>query len=181
MSRKSKTPFAILGMLSFSPKSAYEIARSIERSTSHFWAESDGQLYPNLKRLTENGLIESTIDASSSQSKKKVYSLTQAGEEALIDWLHQTPTTFNVRNEFLLQLFLGHNISDAENADKIKAYRYELKQQARLYDDIEKRIKARSHKPKYLLLSLSYGQYCLASELKWCDDAIELLEKDQEL
>ena len=56
----SPTAKVILGMLSFGPKSGYEIKALVDRSTRFFWAASYGQIYPELKRLAEAGLIEGT-------------------------------------------------------------------------------------------------------------------------
>lgn len=177
--KKSKTLYAALGMLSFGPKSAYEISQSIQRSTKHFWAESDGQLYPNLKKLAEEGLITVRQDEASGQPNKKVYEMTEAGHEALIEWLKQAPTTFNVRNEFLLQLFFGHNLNDQENAEKIKDYRYEMKQLLKLFDQTAVQVREKSEYPKYLLLTLKYAEVCLKAEMAWCDEAIELLTQHE--
>ena len=46
--RENKTKYAVLGMLSFAPKSGYEISQMIKNSTAFFWSESDGQIYPIL-------------------------------------------------------------------------------------------------------------------------------------
>lgn len=173
--RKSKTPYALLGVLSFGPKSAYEISQFIERSTSHFWSESDGQLYPNLKKLVEAGFVECARDDQASQPNKKIYSLTDSGETALLEWLHQTPTTFTVRNEFLLQLFFGHKLSATENCEKIQRYRHELSRYGGLFESLEQRIKERGQESTYLLLALSYGQCSLKAEIQWCDDALKQL------
>jgi PadR family transcriptional regulator AphA len=174
--RENKTKYAILGMLSFEPKSGYEISKAIQNSTAFFWSESDGQLYPILKRLHEEGLVTFIESNSEEGRSKKVYTLTEDGHTALQDWLKQEPTTFNIRNEFLLQLFFGHNIDDAENIHKIKELQQKLKRQLKLFGGIEAGIKARSTNPRYLLLSLSYGQAGLQAEIDWCDKAIKILE-----
>ena len=175
--RINKTQYAILGMLSFSDKSGYEISKAIQNSTAFFWSESDGQLYPILKRLCEEDLIRATDQETTGRRAKKIYQITEDGEAALQDWLLQEPTTFNIRNEFLLQLFFGHNVKPEYNIEKIKNYQRDLKRQLNIYSSIENRIKKNSKNPTYLLLSLSYGQYGLEAEIKWCDDAISLLEK----
>lgn len=175
-SRKSKTKYAVLGMLSLSDKSAYEISKAIANSTAFFWSESDGQIYPILKRLCEEGLVFcSEIDQKPARAKK-IYQLTSEGLEDLVDWLHSTPTTFNIRNEFLLQLFFGHNVTFQDNVEKIEALKIQLKQQLKVFDGIEKRINEHSRFPTYLLLSLSYGQYGLKAEIAWCDEAIKKLK-----
>ncbi|MCX7123862.1 MAG: PadR family transcriptional regulator [Gammaproteobacteria bacterium] len=175
--RENKTRYAVLGMLSFSPKSGYEIGKAIQNSTNYFWSESDGQLYPILKQLTEEGLV-TCVESETLPGKrsKKMYEMTDEGQAALLDWLRQPPVTFTVRNEFLLQLFFGHELSWQENRDKIKALKMQLKQELAVYDSIEERIKENSKHPTYLLMSLAYGQYATRAEIAWCEDMIKQLD-----
>ena len=51
------TAYVILGMLALGPRSGYDIKQFADFSTRHFWATSYGQIYPELKRLTEAGLV----------------------------------------------------------------------------------------------------------------------------
>ena len=55
--RNAVTP-VILGLLSLGPRSGYEIKTTVDRSTRFFWAASYGQIYPELRRLERDGLIE---------------------------------------------------------------------------------------------------------------------------
>ncbi|CDZ77317.1 lineage-specific thermal regulator protein [Legionella massiliensis] len=177
-SRINKTRYAVLGMLSFSPKSGYEISKDIQNSTNYFWSESDGQLYPILKQLTEEGLVV-CIESETLPGKrsKKIYELTDEGHAALQDWLRQPPVTFTVRNEFLLQLFFGHELSWQENRDKIQALQTQLTQELAVYDSIEIRIKENSQDPTWLLMALAYGQFATKAEIAWCEEMIHQLEQ----
>ncbi len=58
----SATAYVILGMVSREPRSGYEIKALVDDTTRFFWAASYGQIYPELKRLSEAGLVEG-IDA----------------------------------------------------------------------------------------------------------------------
>ena len=58
MKELSPTARVILGMLGFEPMSGYEIKNFVDHSTRFFWAASYGQIYPELRRLAEAGLIE---------------------------------------------------------------------------------------------------------------------------
>ena len=55
MAKANKSRYAILGMLALEAASGYQIKKEMEESTSNFWHESYGQIYPILKLLTENG------------------------------------------------------------------------------------------------------------------------------
>lgn len=174
--RTNKTRYPILGMLSFGAKSGYEIGKAIQNSTNYFWSESDGQLYPLLKQLTEEGLVSCTeSEKLPGKHGKKIYEITDEGQAALLDWLRQPPVTFTVRNEFLLQLFFGHALSWQENRNKIKMRQEQLQQELALYSSIEEQIKKNnnSHDSTYLLMALAYGQYATKAEIAWCEDMIK--------
>ena len=57
MKQTAVTP-VILGLLSLGPRSGYDIKTVVDRSTRFFWAASYGQIYPELRRLEDEGLIE---------------------------------------------------------------------------------------------------------------------------
>jgi PadR family transcriptional regulator AphA len=96
----------ILGMLSFRPRSGYDIKTAVDRSTRFFWAASYGQIYPELRRLEEEGLIEGE-DAPSGGRSRRVYKLTKAGRDALREWLFGSTVTIELRDESLLRLFFA--------------------------------------------------------------------------
>jgi DNA-binding PadR family transcriptional regulator len=102
----SPTAYVILGMLSGEPRSGYEIKALVDNSTRFFWAASYGQIYPELRRLSEAGLVKGT-DAPRGGRKRTVYEMTPAGEEELRAWLRQEPETFEMRDEGLLKLFFA--------------------------------------------------------------------------
>ncbi|HEX7279962.1 MAG TPA: PadR family transcriptional regulator [Solirubrobacterales bacterium] len=102
----SATAYVILGFVRKGPKSGYEIKALVDNSTRFFWAASYGQIYPELKRLSGEGLISGS-DSPTGGRKRTVYEITAAGEEELRRWLRQRPETFEMRDEGLLKLFFA--------------------------------------------------------------------------
>jgi DNA-binding PadR family transcriptional regulator len=96
----------VLGLLRHGPRSGYDIKAVVDRSTRFFWAASYGQIYPELKRLEAEGLIEGE-DSPTGGRRRRVYKLTKSGERALIEWLHGSTTTVELRDESLLRLFFA--------------------------------------------------------------------------
>jgi len=110
----SNTAYVILGALHERPRSGYDIKSFADHSTRHFWAVSYGQLYPELKRLLEAGLIESE-DQPTGSRQRTLYRLTRMGEEALADWVSDTSLRpCEIRDEMLVRLFF----SDVVELDK---------------------------------------------------------------
>jgi DNA-binding PadR family transcriptional regulator len=110
----SPTAYVILGMVSRQPRSGYEIKALVDDSTRFFWAASYGQIYPELKRLSEAGLVEGA-DSPRGERKRTLYAITSAGEEELVAWLRRPPQTFEMREEGLLKLFFA-GVLPAEQA-----------------------------------------------------------------
>lgn len=106
METLSPTGRVILGMLGLRPMSGYEIKTLVDHSTRFFWAASYGQIYPELRRLTEAGLIEGEEQAQGDR-KRTVHRLTAAGREALEGWLEEPPEIHETRDESMLKVFFA--------------------------------------------------------------------------
>jgi DNA-binding PadR family transcriptional regulator len=106
MEELNATAYVILGFVRGEPRSGYEIKALVDNSTRFFWAASYGQIYPELKRLSEAGLIAGK-DVPTGGRRRAVYEITADGEEELRAWLRQPPHTFEMRDEGLLKLFFA--------------------------------------------------------------------------
>lgn len=116
----SSTAYVILGMVSGEARSGYEIKAMVDNTTRFFWAASYGQIYPELKRLSEAGLVEG-IDASRGDRKRTVYAITADGKAELKDWLRRPPETSEMREEGLLKLFFSGALKPAEAVETLRA------------------------------------------------------------
>lgn len=118
-----KTSFVILGMLGKRPMSGYEIKATADVSTRFFWAISYGQIYPELKRLEQAGLIVGEDEPGSGRGKR-VYSITDAGREALHGWLTDPgDLQSELRHEGVLRLFFADSLDRAERVALLRAIR----------------------------------------------------------
>src|SRR5437764_14542839 len=79
------TAYVILGMIRLGRATGYEIKQLVDVSTRFFWAASYGQIYPELKRLEERGLVESEPQPTGGRARTE-YRRTVAGERALDEW-----------------------------------------------------------------------------------------------
>ena len=118
----SPTAYVILGMVSREPRSGYEIKAAVDNSTRFFWAASYGQIYPELKRLSEAGLLEG-VDAPRGERRRTVYTITKEGAGELRSWLRQPPQTAELREEGLLKLFFSGLLKAEEAVETLRAMR----------------------------------------------------------
>ncbi len=119
----SKTAYVVLGMLRLGQRTGYEIKSLVDVSTRFFWAASYGQIYPELRRLEEAGLVSGTDDESDGRGRR-AYELTEAGERALHDWLtSDAPLSLELRHEGALKLFFADALDPDEQLALIRATR----------------------------------------------------------
>jgi PadR family transcriptional regulator, regulatory protein AphA len=85
--RLTTNSHAILGLLSITPMSGYDLHLAVERAVGRFWPISKSQVYAELSRLQSLGLIEGSEVWQRALPDKRVFRLTEAGEQALDAWL----------------------------------------------------------------------------------------------
>ncbi|MDQ2714598.1 MAG: PadR family transcriptional regulator [Chloroflexota bacterium] len=182
MRRENKSRYAVLGMLSLGPMSGYEIKKRIEGSTSNFWNESYGQIYPILKQLIEDGMAVSNTQKQEGKPERYVYTLTNQGWETLRHWLTETTEYPIQRNELLLKLFFGRQAPIQVNIEHIQKFRALQVQLLEKYAAIEAHLKDCIDDPNqtYSLITLNYGQHACRALLTWCDETIAILHAEKE-
>lgn len=79
----------LLSVLSRSgePMYGYQIAKMLEENGPEVPMMKQGTLYPVLRSLEENGLLESTVEPSVSGPPRRYYKITKDGRTALGEWL----------------------------------------------------------------------------------------------
>jgi PadR family transcriptional regulator AphA len=171
----SATAKAILGILAMRPRSGYEIKAFVDNSTRFFWAASYGQIYPELQRLADQGLIEGT-DAPTGGRQRTVYKLTPKGRKALRGWLSEQPEVYELRDEGLLKLFLA-GAAELKRAAEIARERaaYSAGIAARLRE-IERDAEGKDL-PAYTVLR--HGIELNEWIAEWFEDAAIALEEDR--
>ena len=92
----------------------------MDRSTRFLSAASAGQIYPELRRLESEGLVEGE-DAPNGRRAPRVYRLTAAGGDALGAWLLGPDYTVELRDEALLRLFFADALPREEALHLLEA------------------------------------------------------------
>jgi PadR family transcriptional regulator, regulatory protein AphA len=95
----------LLGLLAIEPMSGYDLGLAIRQSVGHFWNESDGQIYPNLRKLANEGFVSCKAERQKGRPERRIYSIKEKGRERLKKWLAVPPQPEIPRNELLLKLF----------------------------------------------------------------------------
>ena len=180
MEQLSATAYVILGFVRKGPKSGYEIKALVDNSTRFFWAASYGQIYPELKRLSEAGLITGS-DSPTGGRKRTVYEITADGEEELRSWLRQRPEVFEMRDEGLLKLFFADALPREEALTilrEMRARRLAAHKQLQAIKDLKLSGEVEDPFPLIVLeggleFSEWFADWCERMEARILDSALE--------
>ena len=162
----SKTAYVILGMLKLGNRTGYEIKAFVEKSVRFFWAASYGQIYPELSRLEELGLVRGELDRSDGRGRK-AYELTPEGEVALHAWLtSDAPLHFELRHEGVLKFFFSDGLAVEEQLEQLRRMREEHE---RVRDQLQAMAPADPPAdPGHPLMTLMWGIAYQESAIDWC-------------
>ena len=178
---RSSTEYAVLGMLTLRPMSGYDIRATIGESIAYFWTESYGQIYPTLKRLTKEKLVTRRAEKVGGR-ERHVYAVTAAGRDALADWLREPAQPRAPRNELLFKLFFARHASPEEAVAQVKRFREAKRRERAGYEQVETELHQQHGKHPdlaYWLITLRYGQLEAEAQLRWAEEALEILAELQ--
>jgi DNA-binding PadR family transcriptional regulator len=172
----NRTAYVLLGGLSIqSNLSGYELHQAIKENFGSFWGESYGQIYPTLKRLAAEGLIEPSGSATAGKKRRQTYALTDAGRVCLREWLAQPFQNDPPRNEFMLKLFFGHEAAPGIALAHVRELNERNRRMLATLEGIEKM--ARAHQSKdpnlpYWMLTLGLGLALTRAAIAWGESAL---------
>ena len=90
--------YALLALLSVEPMTGYDLYKEFEASVGHVWHAPDSQIYPELRRMEKEGLLDGEEVTWGQRGKKRRYHITDAGVKAFRDWMNTTLEYTRVRD-----------------------------------------------------------------------------------
>jgi DNA-binding PadR family transcriptional regulator len=107
--------YAILGLLDKGELSGYDITSQFKEEIGHFWSAKHSQIYPELKKLTDEGFIQYKTVIQGTKLEKKIYSITADGKKELHEWLTKlNPIPHTIKDEFMLKAYFVSSMSQDE-------------------------------------------------------------------
>jgi DNA-binding PadR family transcriptional regulator len=160
----------------------YEMRQMMEQSTANFWSESFGQIYPALKQMLAQGLVELHANAEGVKGAKdrKVYRITEAGRERLRAWLEVPARPQVNRNELLLKVFFGDLAEPGVIAAQVRMFRKRFEADLARYEATQHRIETMyPHHPAmpYWRMTVRYGMAEARTVMAWCDETLAELQR----
>ena len=124
MAQKNVLRYVILGLLSKQECAGYDIKKLFEGEIGDFWSSNHSQIYPELKKMEDAGLITSRTEIVGTKLEKRFYQIVEAGRHALKEW-QQEPLgpLLPSKDEFAMKLYL---MDDAHDPEVVRLFDEEL-------------------------------------------------------
>ncbi|MEV4610974.1 PadR family transcriptional regulator [Kitasatospora sp. NPDC049258] len=173
-------PHAILTALLEKPSSGLELTRRFDRSIGYFWSATHQQIYRELGRLEESGLIRELPHEAAARGGRKEYEVLPAGRAELVGWVAEQQDPKPVRDALLLRLRAAATVGaaglDTELARHLGLHRAQLAE----YREIERRdfpadSAERENRLQHLVLQA--GIKLEAFWVEWLTEAAAVLER----
>jgi DNA-binding PadR family transcriptional regulator len=172
---------AILATLLDSPCSGYDLRKGFESSVGFFWQASFQQIYRELGKLEEQGLVCGEAIAQQGRPAKKVFAVTEAGKAFMRAWMQTSCEMAPLRDDLMVKMFAGFLLPKAEMIEELKEHRLLHQERLAIYQQIQQKAYANpeqlTEKELFCYLTLCAGIQYEQGWLEWCEQAIMILTK----
>lgn len=169
----------ILGLLTYEPKTGYDLKSFFDNSINFFWPASLSQIYRDLAALEDKGYVSHHIEPQEGRPDKKVYSITEDGRQVFQKWLHRFPATLSptIRDQFAVRIFFGSQLSDDELRFQLtrflKETLNELNSTAYVTGVVEKYCLFRPEDKLYWDILIKRHRMMLEAMVRWAEESIK--------
>lgn len=165
----------------------YDISKQFSLTIGSFWQAKCSQIYPEIKKLLAEGLVDVEEISQNDRPDKKIYSLTDKGRAEFLEWLNYADIPEPVvRDVFKLKMYFCEQISRPHIFEILTEYELRhRKKQHLLHADIERLFGGR---PPAELDGEELGDYlCIRQAqlredayIQWIKECREIIQKKEE-
>jgi DNA-binding PadR family transcriptional regulator len=149
------TAATLLGLLCEGPMSGWDLARTAEATIGDFWSLTRSQVYRELERMADQGLVE----AGPPQARnRRPYEITEVGEAAFAEWINNDPAPEQIRFPLLLTVAFGRHLPPERLWELIEQHRSDHLDRLRDYERQHEEATAPGMDPDpFALATLEFG------------------------
>ena len=159
----------------------YEITKWFQEGPGHFWHATHQQIYRELAKLSQEGLVSFVDVPQTGKPGKKVYEVTGNGKRELVNWLLQPTPSSPLKDSLLMKIYAGHLIPVENLLEEMKQARKANENNLSTFHEIEEQVFTAENMKiecmQYAHLTLRNGIIMITAWLMWADEVIAFLEK----
>lgn len=178
---------AVLAALLEGESSGYDLAKGFDASVANFWMATPQQLYRELERLAEQGLIQARIVQQERRPNKRMFSLTEAGRDAIRQFTGRAPKPSVIRDELMIKVQAFDAGDSAAVRDLIAERRKWAEAKVQRYERLRNRLLDGCTEAEYLAAAQRVGPYLTLmrgisfeeENVRWAERALAIIEQRQ--
>jgi DNA-binding PadR family transcriptional regulator len=160
----------ILGFIYDQPMSGYDIKQMMENSVSYFFDASFGAIYPALRKMEKEGLVEKQVVIQEGKPNKNLFAITESGRQQFLEYLNSPVSPTVMRSDLLIRIFFAR----LTTKETVQAWLLEerAKNQA-MYDNLRQIAEMYPNMEKYKRFTLEFGIRQAEMIMKMIDDELK--------
>ena len=165
---------AALGLLAQEPGSGYDLLKHFQESMANVWPATQSQLYGELNKLADAGLIE--VSDIGPRGRKE-YRITDAGRAELRRWVTNPQDDPPFRSAELLRVFLLGEVPPAQARERVVAMAENAKSEVKRLEALDASVDwADDEGTFYGRAALEYGLRMNAMEVDWANWLVDAID-----
>ena len=176
----------LLGILFYQDLTLYEIQKGLARSVEHFYSSSAGSIHPALKRLEAASMVNSKKEERNGRLCK-VYSILEAGKDAVLQWIKNKTQPTRYRDEGLIKLYFMNMLPREERIAVLSEYIGDLQEEQLEMNKLNEYWESRrAFVPEplleafaYRMTTLEFGLRFADLEIEWYKEILERIQKGE--
>jgi PadR family transcriptional regulator, regulatory protein AphA len=148
----------------------YELTKAFDRSVNFLWHAVPGQIYPELSRLADAGLIRQT---SAGPRGAKRFEATEEGIAELRHWITAVEPARGIRNETLLRVFFAYLVDPADAEALLRREADEYRRRLGILESFAAGPQPTTPSERASALTVDAGIRVLRASIEWAEAAID--------
>lgn len=165
-------------------QSGYDLVKCFDEQISCYWRASHQQVYKELRELAKKGWVQSETITQTQRPNKTVYSITNLGQEELLQWVLQPSQPTAIREELMAKLKAGFLVSPSALVAELTRRRQihqeglnalKAMESAEFPTILTQGVQSLAYQARLYHLALRRGIRYESEWVDWCDEALEAI------
>jgi len=176
----------ILGLLRYNDSTGYDLAKLFKESIGTLWRAQHSQIHRELNIMEEKGWVASHVVVQEGKPNKRVFAITDKGEEAFCNLLHEPAGLHqNYNSPLLIKILFGAAAPEeilrtlkCELDARISTLPSHIQKYKELFGKYKATFKNGEKEDFFWQMAFDYGIAQAEMMIKWEQTCIEKLEKE---
>jgi len=177
---------AVLAALTSEEGSGYELSKRFDASVANFWPASQQQVYRELDRLENDGMVKARTVRQVKRPDKRVFSITARGNRELDEFVRATTKPTVIRDDLLVKVASVNNSNSGDVSVAVEARLETSREKLEMYEGLRKALLGNESEKEFLargpggenfgvFLALKRGIAFEKGNIRWAREVLAVL------